>query len=72
MESANVAMRKELDLFANVRPVKVPNSESIGPFQRKHECLYAMGSRGIHVTDDLAVDFRVITTPGTGALPPCF
>ena len=24
VESANVAMRKELDLFANVRPVKVP------------------------------------------------
>lgn len=24
IESANVAMRKELDLFANVRPVKVP------------------------------------------------
>ena len=26
MESANVAMRRELDLFANVRPVKVPGS----------------------------------------------
>ncbi len=25
VESANVAMRKELDLFANVRPVKVPD-----------------------------------------------
>ena len=25
IESANVAMRRELDLFANVRPVKVPN-----------------------------------------------
>ena len=25
IESANVAMRKELDLFANVRPVKVPD-----------------------------------------------
>lgn len=24
IESANVAMRKELDLFANIRPVKVP------------------------------------------------
>jgi isocitrate dehydrogenase (NAD+) len=27
IESANVAMRKELDLFANVRPVKIPQEE---------------------------------------------
>lgn len=31
IESANVAMRKELDLFANVRPVKIPRKESTGP-----------------------------------------
>ena len=30
IESANVAMRKELDLFANVRPVKVPGKASTG------------------------------------------
>lgn len=66
VESANVAMRKELDLFANVRPVKVPELGIDWTFFRENtECLYAMGSRGIHVTDDLAVDFRVITTPGT-------
>ena len=66
VESANVAMRKELDLFANVRPVKVP---AIGVdwtfFRENTECLYAMGSQGVSVTDDIAIDFRVITTQGT-------
>jgi len=66
VESANVAMRKELDLFANVRPVKVPELEIDWVFFRENtECLYAMGSQGINITDDLAIDFRVITTPGT-------
>ena len=66
VESANVAMRKELDLFANVRPVKVPELGIDWTFFRENtECLYAMGSQGINVTDDLAVDFRIITTRGT-------
>ncbi|MDD3349919.1 MAG: isocitrate/isopropylmalate family dehydrogenase, partial [Eubacteriales bacterium] len=66
VESANVAMRKELDLFANVRPVKVPEKGIDWTFFRENtECLYAMGSRGVNVTDDLAVDFRVITSQGT-------
>ena len=66
VESANVAMRKELDLFANVRPVKVPALGIDWTFFRENtECLYAMGSQGINITDDLAVDFRVITTQGT-------
>ncbi len=66
VESANVAMRKELDLFANVRPVKVPEKGIDWTFFRENtECLYAMGSRGVNVTEDLAVDFRVITTQGT-------
>lgn len=66
VESANVAMRKELDLFANVRPVKVPQLGIDWTFFRENtECLYAMGSRGVNITDDLAIDFRVITTPGT-------
>jgi isocitrate dehydrogenase (NAD+) len=66
VESANVAMRKELDLFANVRPVKVPELGIDWTFFRENtECLYAMGSQGINISDDLAIDFRVITTPGT-------
>lgn len=66
IESANVAMRKALDLFANVRPVKVPEKDIDWTFFRENtECLYAMGSQGVHISDDLAIDFRVITTPGT-------
>lgn len=66
VESANVAMRKELDLFANVRPVKVPELGIDWTFFRENtECLYALGSQGINVTEELAFDFRVITTPGT-------
>ncbi len=66
VESANVAMRKELDLFANVRPVKVPELGIDWTFFRENtECLYALGSQGVNVNDDLAFDFRVITNPGT-------
>ena len=66
IESANVAMRKALDLFANVRPVRIPR-EKIDwiIFRENTEDVYAVGSQGIHVTEDLAVDFRVITTPGS-------
>ena len=66
VESANVAMRKELDLFANVRPVRIPALGVDWTFFRENtECLYATGSQGMNVTDDIAVDFRVITTQGT-------
>lgn len=66
VESANVAMRKELDLFANVRPVKVPELGIDWTFFRENtEDLYALGSQGMNVTDDIAFDFKVITTPGT-------
>jgi len=66
IESANVAMRKELDLFANVRPVRLPSEGIDWTFFRENtEDLYAVGSQGINVTDDLAVDFRVITTQGS-------
>lgn len=66
IESANVSMRKELDLFANVRPVKVPEDNLDWTFFRENtECLYAMGNQGIQITEDLAIDFRVITTQGT-------
>ncbi len=66
IESANVAMRKELDLFANVRPVKVPEAGIDWTFYRENtEGGYAVGSKGIHVTDDLAIDFVVTTTEGS-------
>lgn len=66
IESANVAMRKELDLFANVRPVNVPELGIDWIFFRENtEGSYALGSDGINVDDDLAIDFCVATTPGT-------
>ena len=66
IESANVAMRKALDLFANVRPVKVPEEGIDWTFFRENtEGAYAVGSKGINVTDDLAMDFVVTTTEGS-------
>lgn len=66
IESANVAMRKELDLFANVRPVKVPDQGIDWTFFRENtEGAYAVGSKGVNVTDELAMDFVVTTTEGT-------
>ncbi len=65
IESANVAMRKELDLFANVRPVKVPEEGIDWTFFRENtEGAYALGSLGMHINDDIAFDFKVITTEG--------
>ncbi|MBQ9994188.1 MAG: isocitrate/isopropylmalate dehydrogenase family protein, partial [Clostridia bacterium] len=66
IESANVRMRKELDLFANVRPVKVPSEGIDWTFFRENtEGAYTLGSDGCNVSDDLAVDFTVTTTQGT-------
>ncbi|MCD6110307.1 MAG: isocitrate/isopropylmalate dehydrogenase family protein, partial [Thermoplasmata archaeon] len=63
--SANVAMRRELDLFANVRPVKVPELGIDWVFFRENtEGAYVLGPKGIMVTDDLAFDFKVITRQG--------
>ena len=66
IESANVAMRKQLDLFANMRPVSVPELGIDWTFFRENtEGSYALGSDGIEVTEDLAMDFCVATTQGT-------
>lgn len=65
IESANVAMRKELDLFANVRPVKVAEEGIDWTFFRENtEGAYILGSKGIAVSEDLAFDFKVITSQG--------
>ncbi|MBY9006635.1 MAG: isocitrate/isopropylmalate dehydrogenase family protein [Candidatus Lokiarchaeota archaeon] len=66
IESANIAMRRELDLFANIRPVKVPSKNINWIFFRENtEGAYILGSKGANVTDDLAIDFKVITTQGS-------
>lgn len=65
IESANVAMRRYLDLFANVRPVKVPREGIDWMFFRENtEGAYVLGSQGIQVTEDLAFDFTVTTAQG--------
>jgi len=65
LESANVAMRRELDLFANVRPVKVPSQGIDWIFFRENtEGSYILGSKGFNVTDDIAFDFTVTTGQG--------
>ncbi|MBD3253668.1 MAG: isocitrate/isopropylmalate dehydrogenase family protein [Candidatus Lokiarchaeota archaeon] len=66
IESANVTMRRELDLFANIRPVKVPELGINWTFFRENtEGAYVLGSKGIHISDDLAIDFKVITNQGS-------
>lgn len=66
IESANVALRKALDLFANVRPVRIPEKNIDWTFYRENtEDAYAVGSQGLDITDDLAIDFKVITTTGS-------
>lgn len=66
MESANVTIRRELDLFANVRPVKVP-AEGIDWifFRENTEGEYALGSKGVEIPEKLAMDFKVTTKGGT-------
>ncbi len=66
IESANVAMRKHLDLFANVRPVKIPEQGIDWVFFRENtEGSYALGSQGVDVNDDVAIDFCVTTKQGS-------
>lgn len=66
IESANVALRRELDLFANVRPVNIPEQGINWTFFRENtEGEYILGSRGVDVDEDISVDFKVTTTQGT-------
>lgn len=66
IESANVSMRREFDLFANIRPVRVAELNIDWMFFRENtEGEYALGSLGLNVTPDLAVDFKVTTTQGS-------
>ena len=66
LESANVALRRELDLFANVRPVSVPEEGIDWTFYRENtEGEYVLGSRGVEIPGVLACDFKVTTDLGT-------
>ena len=66
LESANVALRRELDLFANVRPVSLPEEGIDWTFYRENtEGEYVLGSRGVEIPGVLACDFKVTTDLGT-------
>ena len=65
LESANVALRRELDLFANVRPISIPEKGIDWTFYRENtEGEYIVGSHGVDVGDDMCVDFKITTTQG--------
>ncbi len=66
MESANVTLRRELDLYANVRPVCVPEEGIDWAFFRENtEGEYVLGSKGVEIEGELAFDFKVTTDEGT-------
>lgn len=66
MESANVTLRRELDLYANVRPVSIPEQGIDWVFFRENtEGEYVLGSRGFEIPGKLAMDFKVTTDLGT-------
>lgn len=66
LESANVFLRKAFDLYANVRPVSIPEEGIDWTFFRENtEGEYALGSRGVRIGDTLDVDFKVTTLEGT-------
>ena len=66
LESANVALRRELDLYANVRPVFVPQEGIDWMFFRENtEGEYTLGSKGIEIPGLLTMDFKVTTVAGT-------
>ena len=65
LESANVTLRRELDLYANCRPVNIPQEGIDWMFFRENtEGEYVLGSRGVSL-DGMAVDFKVTTDAGT-------
>ena len=64
--SANSLLRRELELFAAVRPIKIPDKNIDWTFFRENiEGEYIWGDKGIQVDDDLAVDFKVQTRQGS-------
>ncbi|HEV2226922.1 MAG TPA: isocitrate/isopropylmalate family dehydrogenase [Nitrososphaerales archaeon] len=66
IESANISIRRVFDLFANVRPIRIPAQGIDWVFFRENtEGEYVLGSSGLMVTPDLALDFKVTTRPGS-------
>ncbi|HEY6282319.1 MAG TPA: isocitrate/isopropylmalate family dehydrogenase [Nitrososphaerales archaeon] len=66
IESANISIRRVFDLFANVRPIRIPDQGIDWVFFRENtEGEYVLGSSGLMVTPNLALDFKVTTRPGS-------
>ena len=64
--SANSLLRRGLELFAAVRPIRIPDKNIDWTFFRENiEGEYIWGNKGIQVNDDLAVDFKVQTAQGS-------
>ena len=64
--SANSLLRRGLELFAAVRPIRIPDKGIDWTFFRENiEGEYIWGNKGIQVDEDLAVDFTVQTKQGS-------
>lgn len=64
--SANSLLRRGLDLFAAVRPIKIPEKGIDWCFFRENiEGEYIWGNKGIQVNEDLGFDFKVQTKQGS-------
>lgn len=64
--SANSLLRRELQLFAAVRPIKIPEKNIDWCFFCENiEGEYIWGNKGIQVNEDLAIDFKVETRQGS-------
>lgn len=64
--SANSLLRRGLDLFAAVRPIRIPERGIDWTFFRENiEGEYILGNKGIQVNEDLAIDFKVETKQGS-------
>lgn len=64
--SPNSLMRRGLELFAAVRPIRIPEKGIDWAFFRENiEGEYIWGNKGIQVNEELAVDFKVQTTLGS-------
>ena len=67
--SANSLLRRGLELFAAVRPIKIPEKGIDWTFFRENiEGEYIWGNKGIQVNEDLAVDFKVQTKQGSARI----
>lgn len=65
IESANVALRRELGLFANIRPVQIEQEGIDWTFFRENtEGSYAVGGEGVEIENKMFVDFTIVTRAG--------